>query len=190
MKKIRIAGVDPSLSNTGIAIGDYDIETADWTIDTVRLIETKKSQNKQLRRNSDDVRRVQELMRGMHEEIKDCAAVFAEVPGGAQSSRAMFSNAICIAMLGSIGTTGNSMTGSFFQVQPSEVKMLACGSKHAAKEEMIEWAHEKFPDLDWFMYRGKLQAKNEHIADAIAAINAGVQLDEFRNLTQIIKNIS
>lgn len=181
--KLTIAGIDPALANFGLAKGEYDLDTGEFTPSAIKLISTSKQTGKTVRQNSDDIRRASELCGGMHEWITDCHVVFAEIPTGSQSARGAFSNGTCLGILASIGeSTGYS--GRLIQVLPHEVKLAAVGSKHAAKNEMIEWASQTYPNLDWPTYRGKVQNKAEHMADALAAIHAGLKTDEFINLRQ------
>lgn len=183
---IKVAGIDPSLNNTGLARGFFDTKTGVLDIDHISLIETESLSGKTVRKNSDDMRRAAEIVSGIHEFIADCHIVFAEIPTGSQSARGSFSNGICLGVLGSIGNVGTSFAGRLVQVTPTEVKLKSVGSKTAGKAEMIEWAHGLYPDLSWYWYAKKLQKKNEHMADAIAAINAGIKTDEFRNLSHAI----
>jgi Holliday junction resolvasome RuvABC endonuclease subunit len=112
--------------------------------------------------------------------------VFAEVPVGSQSSRAMCSYGVCIGLL-----AGLAARVPLIQVQPTEVKLAAVGTKTASKEEMIEWATGLYPQLPWFTTKRKgvttFSAKNEHIADAIAAIYAGILTDEFKRMIAMWK---
>jgi Holliday junction resolvasome RuvABC endonuclease subunit len=186
--KITIAGIDPALANFGLAKVEYDLETDTFSPIAIKLVQTEKRTGKTVRQNSDDIRRASELCSGMHDWIKDCHVVFAEIPTGSQSARGAFSNGTCLGILASIGkSTGYS--GRLIQVLPHEVKLAAVGSKHASKSEMIEWGYELYPELDWFMHRGKPQNKNEHMADALASIHAGLMTDEFANLAQSLNLI-
>lgn len=187
--KIKVVGIDPSLNNTGLAVGTYCTATQELDIRGIKLIETESRSGKTVRKNSDDLRRASEIVTGIQEFISDAHVVFAEIPTGSQSARGSFSNGICLGVLGSIGNIGSAFNGRLLQVTPAEVKLKSVGSKVAGKDEMIDWAHERWPDLNWFMYRGKLQKKNEHVADAIAAINAGIQTDEFRNLAHVLSSV-
>ena len=57
-KKIRIAGLDPSMSNFGISVGTLDIDTNKVDIEKFYLVETSAGgSKKQVRVNSDDLRR-------------------------------------------------------------------------------------------------------------------------------------
>lgn len=186
--KITIAGIDPALANFGLAKAEYDLATDSFKPIAIDLIETKKQTGKTVRQNSDDLRRASEHCAAMHHWINDCHVVFAEIPTGSQSARGAFSNGVCLGVMASIGeSTGYS--GRLIQLTASEVKMAATGSKHATKQEMIDWGYNLYPELDWHMYRGKPQNKNEHMADALAVIHAGLASDEFANLSQSLKMI-
>ena len=79
-----------------------------------------------------------------------------------------------------------SISPAPIQVTPHEVKMASVGKKTASKREMIDWAYEKFPDAGWLFHSGKLQNKNEHMADAIAIVYAGIQTNEFQRVFSIV----
>lgn len=190
---IKIAGLDPSLRNWGLAKGLYDLNTGDLSMTDIDLIETESEAGKTVRKSSDDLRCAALLSGRLHGWIADSVAVFGEVPSGSQSARGMFSNGICLGVMGSIGQVGD-YKGSLIQVSPAEVKKLAVGSKVASKDEMIEWAMERFPNLPWLITKsgknkGQPTAKNEHMADACAAINAGIQTPEFKNIAQLMRSL-
>lgn len=182
MTILKIASIDPSLSNFGLAKGTIDIshEAFPVTLSELQLVETDtdRSARKVVRRNSEDLERARKLLRGMQRFIADADMVFVEVPVGSQSARSMASYGICIGVLASIGKP-------LIQVTPTEVKLAAVGSKTASKSEMIEWASKLHPDLNWLVSRGKMTAKNEHLADAIGAIYAGVLTDEFARAASV-----
>ena len=79
------------------------------------------------------------------------------------------------------------------EVNPAEVKLATVGKRTAAKEDMIEWAIDMHPEVEWFTYKrgGKMlySDKNEHIADAVCAIYAGIQTQQFKNLTAALSAI-
>lgn len=193
--KIKIAGLDPSLRHFGLAKGVYDISTGEYIITDIFTQDTESEAGKTVRKSSDDLRCANLIVDKLHKWIDGCGAVFAEIPSGSQSARGSFSNGICLGTLGSVGAVGN-FKGKLIQVSPTEVKKAAIGSKVASKEEMVEWASEKFPHLPWV--KGRTAAtkgivsvpKNEHMADAIAAINAGVNTAEFKILTQMLLTLS
>lgn len=57
-KKITVVGIDPSMSNFGVAVGTLDLETDELEVHGLTLVETKAGNNKKtVRVNSDDLRR-------------------------------------------------------------------------------------------------------------------------------------
>ncbi|GAL23016.1 hypothetical protein JCM19235_1317 [Vibrio maritimus] len=119
----------------------------------------------------------------MKELEKDVNMVVVEVPVGSQSARSMASYGICIGILASI-------TKPMIQVTPTEVKMATVGSKTASKQDMIDWATSAYPDADWLTVtrKGKkvITAKNEHLADSIAAVHAAILTDQFAGAIAIL----
>lgn len=184
--KIIVAGIDPALANFGFAKATYDTETGEWECYDIKLQSSGKGTNKTVRQNSDDLRRAMEQSEALLDWIDDANVVIAEIPGGSQSARGAFGNGVSLGVLAAIGRAGN-YRGSIIQVQPTQVKVGAVGSRTASKREMIDWASGLFPNLDWPKGRGgKIGNKAEHIADAVGVINAGVQTDEFKNLVQAL----
>ncbi len=187
MRKLLVASIDPSLKNFGMSRGYIDIDDDDfpYVIEELRLQESKpdKKTAKVVRKNSDDLLRARALYRGMHDMIKDANIVFVEVPVGSQSARSMASYGICIGLLASIGKP-------VIQVTPTEVKLAATGSKTASKQDMIDWATQAYPDANWLtMKRGGkpvLLNSNEHLADAVAAVHAGILTDQFNQAVAIL----
>jgi Holliday junction resolvasome RuvABC endonuclease subunit len=129
---------------------------------------------KQVRQNSLDLQASQQLCAGALSAVKDAQIIFVEVPVGSQSARAMASYGICVGVLGALRASGIP----FFEVTPNEVKLASVGSKVATKNEMIQWASNTHPEVQW----PKAAAKAEHVADATAAIHAGLNTNEFKQL--------
>lgn len=186
-KKIRILGVDPALRNTGLAVAEVDIWTGDWNVVDLILLQTEKGKDgKTVRKSSDDLRRCKVLYDGLQEALKLWAVNMAisEVPTGAQSASASFSNGLSCMLLASIPVP-------LIQVNPTEVKMASVGHKYGAKEEIIEWATKRWPDLPWLRRRYKgadaLLNDNEHLADACATIAAGLKTDQFKQATELMR---
>jgi hypothetical protein len=185
---IKVVGLDPSLSNFGVAQATIDLDTMAVTITNLRLISTEvekdKKVRKQVRQNSQDLDRAQILHKGLQEVCDGHWLAIAEVPVGSQSARAMASYGVCIGVLASCPLP-------LIQVTPGEVKMAGAGVKTATKDEMIEWAMKKHPDANWLtMRRGGVMVpigKNEHLADAVAAIYAGIETDQFQQMIAMIK---
>lgn len=182
---IRLGGIDPALANFGLAKADYNLNTGQLTPVTLKLSHTEKRTGKQVRQNSDDLRRSFEHSFAIQEWLEDCAVAFAEVPTGSQSARGAFSNGVCLGIL-----SGVQLRGRLIQLLPHEVKMAVTGSKVASKEEMIEWGVETYPSLPWIKHRGKTTAANEHLADALATIVAGTKTEEFKNMLTMWKLVA
>ena len=185
--KIAIVGGDPSLTNFGFAHATYDTDTGEIDIVDLVLAETapaSKATAKVLRKNSDDLSRAKILYDAFQKETSKAVFAFIEVPVGSQSARAMASYGVCMAIIASCPVP-------FFQLNPTEVKLAATGSKHASKEEMINWATQAYPNANWLKrtVKGKVEYlnKNEHLADAVGAIYAGVAGAEFKQAVAMFK---
>lgn len=192
--RLQIAGIDPSLRNFGFAKGFYDITERLFKVTGIDLQQTESESGKTVRKSSDDLRCAGLQHQATQKWISGSNVVFAEVPSGAQSARAAFGLGIAVGVLGGVGNIGGDFRGRLIQVTPLDVKRLAVGSKNASKHEMIEWAMDMWPELPWLTRKVKGEVvpieKNEHMADACAAINAGIVTDEFLTLVEAIKNIA
>ena len=172
--KLKLVGLDLSLRNFGYAIASYDVLTEKLTIVDLVLVETKpadKKTKKVIRQNFIDLEAARDQYLGMIQNIpEDSAFVIAEVPVGSQNARSMLSCGLCIGILGSCNKP-------LIPVTPTEVKKAGHGAASATKEEMIEWAVAKHPEAPWLRVKstGAVLGKNEHLADAVAAIYAGMQ---------------
>lgn len=182
MAEIKIIGVDPSLNNFGFAVAMYDLEKATYRITDLKLAETGNEAGKQVRKNSDDIRRARILFDGLKEMCEGAAFAIAEVPVGSQSARAMASYGMCCGVLAACPIP-------LVQVNPTEVKLAAIGDKYAAKEEMIQWGLKEHPDAPWLsLGKGEKKRylnKNEHLADACAAIKAGLKTEQVRGMLNL-----
>jgi Holliday junction resolvasome RuvABC endonuclease subunit len=175
---ITIVGLDPSLRNTGLAAARYDINTGNWKVYKIGLVQTENQAGKVVRKSSDDYRCAKELITGVNAFVRAVGASFvcAEVPTGAQDARAAFSFGLCCGVLAAVNAP-------LIQVNPKEVKMASVGKASATKGEMIGWAVESWPEVEWRRRKLKgalvLVNDNEHPADACAAIAAGLQTAQF-----------
>ncbi len=186
-KTIKVVGQDPSLNNWGLAIGTYNLETAQLQIDQLGLTCPVLPTGKQVRQNSKDLEAGLQLYRGAVAATVGAHAVFVEVPVGSQSARAMASYGICVGVLGALRANGIP----FFEVTPTEVKLATVGTKTATKQEMISWAMAKHPEAHWPTYKraGKSlvsEAQAEHQADAIATIYAGMACNSFQQMLALM----
>lgn len=183
--KIKILAVDPSLRNFGMARFVYDMATAELDLRWMSLIVTEKDQDKKIRRNSDDLKRAQTIYASLWKEALTADFVMAEIPSGAQSARAAYGFGMMVGLLA-------GCQKPIIQVMPSETKVAAVGRKTASKEEIINWAVEKYPNGDWIRIKRKgemvLTDANEHLADACAIAEAGIMTDEFQRVVAIYKS--
>lgn len=186
MNSIKIVGIDPALRNLGLACATLNISTMEVHIDRLALPKTEDDTGKQVRKNSDDLRRAKILYEGMVEACEDASFAIAEVPVGSQSARSMASYGICVGILAACPIP-------LIQVTPAEVKLAAIGHKNASKAEMIEWGMNRYPYANWIMrkLKGKMVpvADNEHLADACAAIEAGIKTDQFKQAISILRGL-
>jgi Holliday junction resolvasome RuvABC endonuclease subunit len=189
-RTISIIGLDPSLSNFGVVRARLNIDTLDIQVEDMHVVTTEpekdKVKKKVVRKNSEDLERAGTLHDGVVELLAGRAIAFVEVPVGSQSARAMVSYGVSLGILAAVRARL-----PIIQITPTEVKLAGSGIKTATKEEMIEAMVAKYPDAPWPRYEqnGKNFKKGdihaglaEHIADALAAVEAGLKTDEFRSL--------
>lgn len=182
--KIPVVGFDPSLNNWGIAEAELDLQDGYLSTPKLSVVQpTDGDGKKQVRRNSLDLQRAEELAHAVMAAADRAKVVFVEVPVGSQSARAMASYGICLGILGSMRSKGIEI----IEVTPDENKRIFTGSKTATKQQMIDTAMGHYPDANWPLHNGKVSAsKAEHMADAVAAIHAGVQTPVFQNLMRLL----
>lgn len=193
-KDLVVVGFDPSMNNWGISRGILTLDLVDrrkstLNISHVDVICPVKSEAKQARVNSKDLEAASQLASNAIAAAQDAHAIFVEVPVGSQSARAMASYGICVGILGSL--RANRIP--FFEVTPTEVKMATVGKRTATKEQMICWATAQHPEANWPTYirNGEVlisETKAEHMADATAAIYAGLRLPSFQQMLNMLLN--
>lgn len=168
-KLVKVLGMDPSLSNWGLCLTQVDLQSRQIvSVDEVAVISPKEFNNKQVRKNCQDIDRARQLNNGILPYVLDAHVIFVEVPHGSKSARAMASYGICVGILA-------CLSKPFFQVSERESKLCIFGKATASKDEMISWATTKWPDAPWARKRdGSLLGLVEHQADALAAIESGL----------------
>jgi Holliday junction resolvasome RuvABC endonuclease subunit len=185
---MKIVGIDPSLRNFGIVKAELDIENMSFKVTDMRLVESESNSKKEkvVRKNSDDLRRAKLLHEGFVEACQGASFAFVEVPVGSQSARAMASYGICVGVLAACPI-------AMIQVTPSEVKLAGTGYKTATKDEMIESAVNAHPYAPWLTRKVKgnleLLSSNEHLADAVFSIQAGIRTDEFKGIISMNRSL-
>ena len=172
--KVLVGGLDPSLSNfgmcKGIATRKDSVVTTSLDITHTSLITSKTNKNIKYK-NMDDLHRAMELGAAMIKFFSSVDEIYVELPVGSQSARAMASYGVCIGIIAALGDR-------VFRVAAKDVKIAATGNGNASKQDMIDWATSEYPDLDWLTKTIKKKTTytkaNEHIADSIAALHAGL----------------
>ena len=190
MKPIHVAGLDVAFANFGMARAEIHpdgIRNLDYTrvnVTDLRLITTEGLNKKLVRKSSDDLRRARELLEPLKTFCLGRVGIaFAEVPSGSQQARSSWGLGISVGVLASCPVP-------VIQVSQLEVKMATVGKKTASKAEMIEWAVSMHPDAQWLRHNKKLVGANEHLADAVATIYAGILTPEFKNLIAMMPHVS
>lgn len=186
---IKVVGIDAGFVNIGFCRADYFPDQSRLQIadDALRMVQTKPAATKTVRRSSDDYRRAMELAAAVRREVSGVDVAFCEIPSGTQSARSSWALGIALGVL-------TNVTCPVIQVTPTQTKLAGHGSPTATKEEMIAWAAKKYPKLAWIPGRGKkkgaLSPVNEHMADAVAILHAGIQLPDFLSLVSLSQKLS
>ncbi len=184
--KIPVVGMDPSLRNWGLAEAVLDLDNGYLSTPVLSLVQPQESKGKSVRQNSKDLEIAELLAAGVIPVIQKAKAVFVEVPHGSPSARAMASYGVCVGVLGSIRALGIEL----IEVSATENKKTFTGLKSATKDQMIAKAMSLYPDANWPFSSGKVNSsKAEHMADAIAAIHAGVQTPVFQNMMRLLAKV-
>ena len=187
---MRVAAFDPSLRNWGWSKGFFHPKTGHLSVDTVGVIQPVLPKGKQVRVNSLDLMSAEQLADQAWEVAQDAQVVFVEGPVGSQSARAMASYGICVGVLGALRARGMS----FMELDPTAIKLVT-GKKTATKKEMIDWATSNYPFVGWPTQTKKgitsyVESSTEHMADATAAMYAGVNSQQFKQFVQMHKGMS
>lgn len=184
MRQLKIVGMDPSMLNWGLAGALLNPDTLALQVKGLHVVNPVLPTGKQVRVNTKDIARAQQLYNAVRAAIVDADAIFVEVPEGTQSARGMAGYAICCGILGVFMAQGFPI----YELTPTEVKLAATGDKNATKADMINWGTLKHPEAEWPRFRGEISAsKAEHCADALAAIYAGIKSKPFQQLLPILK---
>lgn len=181
--KIQVLGMDPSLRNWGLALGELDLTNGVFEKLQLKLVQPKEETSKQVRKNSKDLELAQLLVEGISPWTNQAQVIFVETPVGSQSARAMASYGVCVGILGAMRATGRHI----IEVTATEVKLAIAGKKDAKKNHMITSAIRLYPEAKWPMYQGKPAGTCEHLADAVGTIHAGVKTPVFKNLMRILQ---
>ncbi len=175
---IEVIGMDPSMTNWGLARAVIDRDTGEMEIRQLEVITPDRITTKQVLQSSKDLGNAFDLYNGIMRFKGASKATFAELPVGSQNSRAMAGYGMCLGILGSYMLT----TPALFQVTPTENKVAFTGKKNATKQEMIDEMLARHPETAAMIkyHQGKPVSWTEHMADAVGAIHAGWASRNFR----------
>lgn len=179
---IEAIAIDMAFANMGLARVRIAIESSKLVVHGVdlALVSTEREAHKVVRKSSDDLRRAQTLHVNLKRYSAGAQIAFAEVPSGSQSASAARALGIAVGVLASCPVP-------IIEVSPMEVKRLfdPKGKRKVPKTEIIAWAIKEWPNLPWIKHAGKITLANEHLADAMAVVMAGIATPEFQRMTAI-----
>lgn len=189
--KLRALGVDAAFANMGFASVTIEVGLGGVFVECtgLDLIKTAGEDKKVVRKASDELRRARILHSNLQAYCRDRQLAFVEVPSGSQSASAARSLGIAVGVLASCPVP-------IIEVSPMEVKAVVVGrskgTPNPTKAEMIAWAVKMWPKAPWRRERksGRLVADNEHLADALATVMAGITTPAFQNLLALNHEIS
>jgi Holliday junction resolvasome RuvABC endonuclease subunit len=192
MSTIKVVAFDPSLTNFGAALASVDVNTLKIEIEGLTLSQTEPETKMGVKKNSDDLRRALVQRANMVKMCEGRTLAIAEIPMQTTPRPGMLPSIVASASY-SAGIMIGVLAGCpipLIQVFPQDVKLAVIGKRNAAKEEMIEWAMEKYPAAPWRMRKQKVRngegytlvptKDNEHLADAVAILETGIMTVEFK----------
>lgn len=171
--ELVVVGLDPALSNLGMVKAVVDgraLKIVD--IVDMKLVKTVPIDTKGIIKNHDRMRRGRELLQEIRNYCYQTTMTFAEIPEGAQDANAAMALALVMGVL-------CACPNRLVEVRPREVKAIT-GFPTADKESMRQWAYARYPNAPWKTYGGKRTKDNEHLADAVATVEAGLRHPMFR----------
>lgn len=174
--KVNILGLDPSLRNWGWVKGIYDTDTQSLYFYDCGVILTKPDTSK-IKQSLKDKNTATTLYSSLLGLIQETDIICAELPHGSQSSRAMVSYAVCVAIIGCIQHSFKNIV----EVSALDVKKIV-GNRDTSKQEIISWVRDKHPEL-----KLPKTSKDEHICDAVVAIYASLNQPKFESIINEIK---
>ena len=180
---MKLIGIDPSTRNIGLAFADYCPVSkilAPYYITTVRTSDYKdnKINEKVLYRFQDAAKAIDlELAKNLRLDGTQKIKIFTELPHGSKDNN----SAISLAFSCCISGYTNLNIRDINPVSAKEVKIAATGRRDAEKKDMIEAMFTAYPNLNWNLRNGYPMMKDEHQADALATLLAGLKRYEVSN---------
>ena len=172
--EVIAVGIDVALAHMGFAKAIVSAKEAKIVeVVELLLVTTKPENKKTVRRSSDRVRRGKELLQEMRRFCCGGTMAIAEVPEGSQDAQAAWALGVATGILCSCPLP-------LIEVSPREVKLATVRKETASKDEMRRWGYSAFPEAPWKTHGGRRTKDNEHLADALASIQAGLLTEQFR----------
>ena len=168
---IHFLTLDPSLRNMGLATGVIHTQSDIINIHHTDVIKTKP--NPQDKQNIQDMTTAYELFTGLKPLVEQADIIFVELPNGSQSSRAMVSYAVCVALIGAL----HYYNKNIIPITPQQVKKFITQQTQVTnpqKQDVINWVQSQYPTL-----KLTIKSKAEHIADAITAMHVGLTTPQY-----------
>lgn len=172
---IKAIAIDPAFANMGLARVSIDTQSGKVTCDDLKLIRTEQLDLKVVRKSSSDLSRARVLSQALTEWCYGSTIAFAEIPSGAQSAAAAKGLGIAVGVIAGCPLP-------LIEVSPTEVKRLFGEKGPVSKAQIITWAMKTWPQAPWLKHNGKVTLANEHLADALAIVMAGMKTQEFQRL--------
>ena len=169
---IHFLTLDPSLRNMGLATGVIHTQADIININHIDVIKTKP--NPQDKQNIQDMTTAYELFTGLKPFVEHADIIFVELPYSGQSSRAMVSYAVCVALIGAL----HYYNKNIITVTPHQVKKFIqqhTQVNNPQKQDVINWVQTKYTNLDL-----TVKTKAEHIADAITTMHVGLTTPQYQ----------
>lgn len=212
---ISIIGVDPSTSHFGMVYGWYEVNSQEFIPLHYTVLEPPDGLYDEFPPKGKNSQRKSivefEQICALSQLIKDFfihhrpQVVISEVPSGAKGMFATGKLHAAMGMVCGCFTFPSSVQNwKIIGVTPQEVKSAATEGldNYASKFQMMKWAFQNYPCVDWkhaqkeFEKIGKIEAYlvnreaedfNEHMADALAAVKAGVNTRAFKAWLKAVK---
>lgn len=159
---MKILAIDIALNNIGLVKATFN---GSLFIDEVGIIQNKTKKQKNQKQNHYDVDTCKHIFYSIHYWLNDVDTIMVELPHGSQSSRAMVSYAVSMAIVGYIST----IIPTVYYISPLEVKRHV-GSNTASKNDVIAYVNDLFPNT-----LPPHKNKAEHIADALVTLLVGLK---------------
>jgi len=197
--EIAVLGLDPGLRRTGYAVARVDASKRVITeVLEFGTLCTERQTEKAIRKTSDDLRRAEFHAVALQEIVRknEIQIVSMEMSTTTPYTYPTFSFGVMLGIAASLGSP-------IIQVLPYELKKAVTGDSQGTKRAIVAWAMKitASSDLTWptssrsnklgLKYEGRpVSAAAEHPADALAAIEAGLQTDQFRLAATLFENVN